>query len=907
MRTGYAKQAGACLLAGVLMFWAAGNTPASPPAAVNEAAGAPTARLTQGTAIVERLGPIFVDGAGEMVGARAGDWRLSNELASFTFAATDSTITTNSHPVSGHRPVWFPSYRHPGALIDAAIGGDALDPLAFFTQGVGGQIGDPIMIYDSAEAVERPGEVGLRLVGLPFPNALVQLETIYWLAPGRPWVGIESRLIGNVPPGAEPVFTDIADWGWGQVLVPNQGFLFSSRALDFTGPIVLTRATTQVLGLTLPQGALQGRIQGRPAQSRTLWTPATGDSATTASGTQLIQPGRSAVPATDDGASSGTGKIHRRQLWFSTGSYQGLLETLQRERGLPTGSIEGIVKRDLSDEPASESSIHIMQGASKTAAVYSVAEADAEGRYRVELPPGRYFLKPVSRSIVRPLGTLLTIDVTAGGTEQRDLRGRPDSVVNVRVIDEDTSEPLAARVRFQPIDPTASMPFLGYPVHAGGYYSQAYVAPGGSDVLVPAGKYIAKATHGLEYGMGEEDFELSESTRTQITVRVKRNNPTDGWTHLELGARTQATPGVTVTPEDLVLMAAAEGIHVLVSGDFDVITDLQPVVRKLGLQDKLRAARGFRTAIASHPEWGQMLVYPVPADAPDPAKVRGDWSKPTSRDEVIAALRRHYPGALIQSELPYTDDGQGFLGFGRDPLLVSFDRLEGEKLDLDAINVFPARQPWREVWQTTFWINHWLRGRRYVASTSAGGRTVNGSEPGYPRLLVQVGEQFAQPSEEAWVTAMREFKVQVSSGPFVQFEMGDQTLGGMVALEPELPYRLRVTSPEWSQPSSFSIDKEVKMQLKRIFAARDGQTVFTPSPEAPGEFLESTQSDLELVDYKDSLLGIRVQGQDNLSMMVRGAYFDDLLTPFSFTHPIGVDANGNGKIDPLLEYLNRGR
>jgi len=66
--------------------------------------------------------------------------------------------------------------------------------------------------------------------------------------------------------------------------------------------------------------------------------------------------------------------------------------------------------------------------------------------------------------------------------------------------------------------------------------------------------------------------------------------------------------------------------------------------------------------------------------------------------------------------------------------------------------------------------SHMIQGRFYLPSTSATGRSILGGEPGYPRLLVLVGKTSAvELSEEALFKAIRAHKIELSSGPFIDF------------------------------------------------------------------------------------------------------------------------------------------
>ncbi len=868
----------------ILMLWLLG-------AAQSSAAE----RLEVGTASIERLGRIYTDGAGPFITARGGDWRLSNEHLSVTFAGVEDMPTTWSMPVRGLTDGLLIRNRLPGSLIDVAVGEANIDVMGALTQGIGLGEKDLIVPYDFAEPVERPGEVGLRLEGSPFDNRLLRLETTWWLAEGSRRLCIESRFLDLEPGADQPQLADVAHWGLASPLVAGVGALPAGRSITTDTPFLLGHNGNIGMVLALDEGLLHGRFGSHPNMSRSLAAPTTGT-----------------LTSNDEGV------IYRRSLWIAEGESYNAVEAMQRDLGVPTGTVHGRVQVAERPELVDEVVVRVIDyGAQESGTngghgrTYGFKRVDADGSYELKLPADRnFFIRAELRGTIDLAPLNMRVRVAEGEREERNFELGRITGVFVKVVDAATSRPLAARVRVQPIAAAISAINLGPPTRAEEFLDQTYVPAEGRLVRVIEGQWRFQANHGIRYETGVGSIDIDRGQIKELVIALDQVNPTPGWLGLELGVRTRATPGIALTDDEIVLMAAAEGLEWVVSGDFETITDLGPSVERLGLGDRLRVSRGFRTLLPAHPEWGTFLVFPLPEGAPDPAQARAQWAELQDASEFIATLRRLYPGALIHSDLPIHPQDLGYFTLpGENYHSAGFKGKPGIETAIDSIALVPTRRPWEFNANRAFWFLSLMKDQQdFVAAVSPMGSIVLGSEPGYPRVLVKVGQDDpAQVEEQAFFEAFRRGRTQITNGPFIELQIGEAIPGDMIAYEKDWPLRARITAPGWARTDHVRIEKDGVGFQQSIIAGVTGAVQRFPEPES-GEWFQIPFSEMALMDFKDTLISVSTYGSDGLdkTRVLDGTYPEGLM-PFAMISPILIDTNGNGHIDTLENFGDRGR
>lgn len=601
----------------------------------------------------------------------------------------------------------------------------------------------------------------------------------------------------------------------------------------------------------------------------------------------------------------------RRQVWIVRGIYGDLLQKVQETQKIPTGTFTGqVVSSTPQKQPVPNAQIEIMsqdpQNLKRQPFTYTLVRTDKTGRYSVKLPDGFFALAAMTKTEMTQAGGMtFGLPSLIGKTRTINLNAPLESGIRVKVIDAATSRPLDARLRIENIPPTPTWDF-GMPVSADGYRDYAYVSAKGGELDLPPGHWIIYASHGICYDIGDSDVTVQEGKLTTMTIALKQSNPTPGWLHVELGVRTKATPGCAIEPGDIVRMCAAEGIQWVVSGDYETLTDLRPIIEQNELGGTLGASRGFRTALPAHPEWGQFLVYPVADKAPDPAVARKQWAGLKTAREFIATLHKLYPGALVQAELPYVEtNGLGYFGMkNMDAYEVSYDPSPKIDLNIDAVNIFPARRQYDIRPAQGFHTFNMLRGRFYLGSTSNNGNCVLGAEPGYPRLLVYLGKS-GRVEEKPLFDAIRAHKVEVTAGPFIDFSINGVVAGGMTSVDDDNKVRLKLTAPKWVDTAALMLQKEGEMAISTTVGSSENTAVRFPVGENEETWSNMTLKRLYMDKTRDNLMNVLVIGSQPMRPALPSLSPIDEVVPFAYTYPIHLDSNKNGKYDEI-KLIQRG-
>ncbi len=205
--------------------------------------------------------------------------------------------------------------------------------------------------------------------------------------------------------------------------------------------------------------------------------------------------------------------------------------------------------------------------------------------------------------------------------------------------------------------------------------------------------------------------------------------------------------------------------------------------------------------------------------------------------------------------------------------------------------------------------------RRYTAtgnSDSHGAR--GGDEVGTPRNWIHVGhDNPAQMTAREVVTAVKEHRVIVSNGPFVDISIDGQPMGSEVtASSGAATMTIRVAAAKWVAPNRYEV-------IENGEVIEDGEVTL----DASGEWTK----EVALTPERDSWYIVRVTGDESLFPIVSpseippfdlNAAIGGLAEPFgfgappaglppeltfplkayAFTNPIWVVADGDGSFDP---------
>jgi len=850
-----------------------------------------------GSASVGLLDNEMMGAAGLMGAGSIGDYVLANARSKYIFKAIKKRKA--GEPLVVY--LTFTNKRHEGALVDVVLQETPVDFLDEFTQALGTEASAPVIDYDSVQFVRRDalptGEA--EAVGIKFTGSLakseseeIRIETTYWLSSDSTRLDIHSQVISG---DAQAQITDFTNFGPANVLadiygVPPRG----GAVLDIEW--CAAQLGDMALGFGVAAGRLEAHFQG-------------------GSLARLL-------PYVQDGETRNHSAS--RSLFSAAGNFSAVTDQIftQLNPGRPVGIFKGtVVDKDyLQPAPGTWADVYYYERADPQAVqnrrTFTRAAVDDNGNFQCTLPildaqagESRFFIGTGARS--RQFGlSERGIVLHPGETVERQMQvGRP-AILNVRVVDSQTSESLAARIRFEAIPPTLPANFDNIE-SANGYADSFYVPRDGAKIEMNQGFYTLTASHGIIYNITKVDVETAWGFETEAVIALDKVNPTPGWVHLELGVLTRATPGCTLSARDAVLACAGEGLQWLVSGDMETITDLQPAVEELGMTDKIKTSRGFRTYLPKRPEWGNFIIYKLPADAPDPKLVRDQWRDMTDSEAFMATLRRLYPGSLIHVCFPWSyaigviSGGSGYFYQDRwNVYQMAFDdakRNEKLEMNVDSASMFPRRGGWQVAWERDFFYINTLRSRFIAPIPSNETRLPFLSEPGYPRTLLRTDTSgLHEVNEEAVFGALKSGRWQVTSGPFIEFKSDGRGEGDLYAPTDNKAYaRFGIRAPDWAPTTHVSLTLDGIMLWKE--SDNSGAGVQPDRFRFNGEVKLSPQ----FKENADTTIGAETLSEGPLADMLTRRP-EARIPSFAVIGPIFADTNSNGLWDPP-KYLHKGK
>lgn len=261
-------------------------------------------------------------------------------------------------------------------------------------------------------------------------------------------------------------------------------------------------------------------------------------------------------------------------------------------------------------------------------------------------------VKDVGRSPAAPASTTVMLTV-------------PSPIqVDYDVVDLATNAPIPARLLV--IGQHPALPDLRvhetYDRIAGVVQSLHTVGDGSDPVLeLPAGgTYRIFASRGTEWSVA--DAKVSGQPGAPIKLALSHVAPAPGYFNTEWHVHQVGSPDSPVLSEERLRSAASAGVEMFAITDHDFVTDLQPLVRKLGLEQTLRALPGIEVTPFAYGHFNAWPLKPLD-DSPNRGAI--DWARGALGDlammprEIFEGMRSR--GArMVQINHPR---GSGFSQF----------------------------------------------------------------------------------------------------------------------------------------------------------------------------------------------------------------------------------------------------
>lgn len=567
-----------------------------------------------------------------------------------------------------------------------------------------------------------------------------------------------------------------------------------------------------------------------------------------------------------------------------------LVAELAKASGAAVGSV-AIALVDATGKP-----VRVAPGAKAIVATPSgdpvmtiVAPSDGE-TLAAELPEGSWTLSFAPSAGRRGMGTKVPVVVKKGSVAKASLPVTDVGSLRAGCTDA-SSRVLPCKVTVEGISGTDA-PDFG-PTHvAAGAKNQLFTPGDSRTVALAPGSYRLTFTRGPEYAAETMDVVVSAGATQTVAQVLRRVVDTTGYVSTDFHQHTMLSADAGISTADRIVSNAAEGVEVAVASEHNVVADLEPLVREMGLAPMLVEIAGNElTTDASKKPWGHANVFPLLAD---PNEFRGGATPVRDRTarEVFADVRKLPGTPLIQVNHPRSGSNGYFDQLG-------FDRKTGEGTAPGYDPAFDSIEVWngRNVEARTKILDDFfalLRTKHPVtpiADTDTHGLV--GHEPGFPRTWVRVTkddalEHWDRARTDDLVRGVRTLRdVVLSNGPFLQVTANGESIGSIARTKAGVAnVKVRVVSAPF-----VVVDR---IEIRTVGDAKAAKASFVdvvPKTDENGAMV--AEASFTIRAASDDAFIVIASGKRPMRPMMTGD--DQEIAPWAMTSPIWLDADGDGK------------
>lgn len=517
------------------------------------------------------------------------------------------------------------------------------------------------------------------------------------------------------------------------------------------------------------------------------------------------------------------------------------------------------------------------------------------GEFIVPLPEGTFHVRGVKLGHIQP-DPNYGIVVQPNKTTALDLTVGPACRLELNVVDSATSRPIPCKVTFENMINTPPMDFGPPDALAGrnAYYS----ATGRETIEATPGNYRIVVSRGPEYDTVEKIIRLQPGRLHQLDAALRRVVPTTGWISLDAGVRTRATHGCLVTPEDRVIAAAAEGVEYVFSGDENVVTDLSQAAKDTGMDAWLRTGLGVLVSATWKDPLGIFMAFPL-----KPGTSSAEIAPTNSAKDLFGQMREKFPGSLLTVCRPIFPDIGYYAIFGYDQKTHALPKEKGFSGAYDLLEVWEGKRAGALGMSLPVYWAEIFAGRRHglLAGTHSSG--LQDQETGSPRTYVYVGKDSPEEvAPEEIAAALRDGRVQITNGPFIDFKVQGQGPGAMVTpVDGYVEVQMTVHAANWVNTYSYQLDQNALFLLTNI-SPGVGITEPLRYPRGNDKKVQRVKCST------DCVLNGAVTGGRTMAPVISPFGHGDSgqVYPYAVTGPVYVDADGDGKCTPPKPTAYRG-
>jgi len=524
---------------------------------------------------------------------------------------------------------------------------------------------------------------------------------------------------------------------------------------------------------------------------------------------------------------------------------------------------------------------------------------ETDGSFGFRIPRGSYRLRALA-----PGGRALERDFMVGQTEVELAPLSMGAASRVRLPRGEAMRLVFVGSEGSP-NPRLGNDLLGFRIGetevptalAGNELSLAGIPGDPEEITVPAGNYHVYATRGPEYGIQRTRISVGVGEMLRLEIPApQRVLATPGWVSADLHVHSVGSDDSTLPLHTRIATLLAQGLDVAVSTDHDQLVDYAPVIRSLGLEDRVASVVGAeitstaREASVPHTA-GHMNAFPLPL-RPEQYRNGAPQSEGVRVRRIVQNIRSLGGERLVQLNHPRGRGGGekaenyfshlAVTGEPFDPtlaletapnrVLIEPDPDTGLRdLDFDAVELMNG--PGAVYYHRTraYWFSLLLQGEFRAATANSDSHRL-GQLLAQPRNYVRLaGDTPGRFDEAGFVRAVREGRLYGTTGPILEVGLGEAELGETFQGSSGT-LRVGVEAADWVPVSTLRV--YVNAALEEEMPIRAG---------------EVREVGLEFAG--DAFVTVEVEGEVDATFEALSPGFRS----FAFTNPIFVDADGDGK------------
>lgn len=530
-----------------------------------------------------------------------------------------------------------------------------------------------------------------------------------------------------------------------------------------------------------------------------------------------------------------------------------------------------------------------------------------------EVPPGRYLVGYGGGAGRRGSGARVPVEVQKGKVASVQVPVTESGELSVRCSEQEARNwvRVPCKITVEGVEGTAK-PELGPRPASGPAGNQITTGTGEARVPLAPGKYKLTFSRGPEYTLATRSVTVRPGAAAEAEGRLLREVNTEGYVACDFHQHSMLGADAPVGKRDRVIANAAEGVEIAMTTEHNLVADLQPLVKELGLERFVVHVPGNEiTTDALKVPWGHMNVFPL---VPDPTKPRGGAFPLRGKlaSDIVAEARALPGSRVIQVNHPRS----GLNGYF-DQLKFDPEKGRGEgagySADFDAIEVWNGRNVSMRSKTIDDFMALLRTGHPVTPTANTDTHGVVGQEAGYPRTYVRVAddtriEAWSDARTSSLVAAIRSTRdVVLTNGPFLKVTADGVPVGGVVrARGGRVTVKVHVGSSSWIKVDRLRVRRarggpEIVVDLATAKAA--GKPVVWCAalpdlvvPESRGNGpLPTCGADLTLAltAREDDAFVVIAEGDTPMSPVLEGDPKE--ISPFAMTGALWIDGDGDGK------------